>query len=57
MGHGDSHGEDADEHDAEEQLASQLKRIQDVRDEIAASGKNHLSDYWIETIDFKVITE
>ncbi len=40
-----------------EQQAAQLKRIQDVRDEIAASGKDHLSDYWIETIEFKVITE
>jgi hypothetical protein len=58
VGHGDNHGEEADgEHDAEEQLASQLQRIQDVRDEIATSGKDHLSDYWIETIEFKVITE
>ena len=57
VGHGDNHGEDAEEHDAEHQVASQLERIQDVRDEIAASGKDHLSDYWIETLDFKVITE
>jgi hypothetical protein len=59
VGHGDEHGEDAgeEEHDAEEQVASQLKRIQDVRDEIAASGKDHLSDYWIETLEFKVLAE
>lgn len=68
VGHGDDHGEAADhaedqdeksevEHETETQIASQLQRIQDVRDEIAGSGKDHLSDYWIETIDFKVITE
>ena len=58
VGHGDNHGEEADgEHDVAEQQAAQLKRIQAVRDEIAASGKDHLSDYWIETIEFKVITE
>lgn len=32
-----------------------LASIQDLRDEIAASGKDHLSDYWIETIELKVI--
>ena len=59
VGHGNEHGEHAgdEEHDADEQLTAQLERIQDVRDEIAASGKDHLSDYWLETIDFKVITE
>lgn len=58
VGHGDEHGEDvAEEQNVEEQETAQLKRIQDVRDEIAASGKDHLSDYWIETIEFKVITE
>ncbi len=58
VGHGDNHGEDvAEEQNVEEQETAQLKRIQDVRDEIAASGKDHLSDYWIETIEFKVITE
>ena len=60
VGHGDNYGEaqavEGDQN-AEMQQASQLKSIQDVRDEIAASGKDHLSDYWIETIDFKVITE
>ena len=56
-GHED-HGEEAGgEHDVAEQQTAQLKRIQAVRDEIAASGKDHLSDYWIETIEFKVITE
>jgi hypothetical protein len=68
VGHGDNHGEaqiqDEDqgeeaegELDGAEQLTAQLKRIQDVRDEIAASGRDHLSDYWIETIEFKLITE
>jgi hypothetical protein len=31
-----------------------LASIQKLRDDIAASGKDHLSDYWIETIEFKV---
>lgn len=59
VGHGDEHGESpvAGENDDVEQMASQLQRIQDVRDEIAASGKDHLSDYWLETLEFKVITE
>jgi len=62
VGHGDDHGENQgeeseEEHEAESQMASQLEKIQDVRDEIAASGKDHLSDYWLETIKFKVITE
>jgi hypothetical protein len=65
VGHGDNHGgaqvadgEEAEgERDAEMQIAAQLKRIQEVRDEIAASGKDHLSDYWIETVEFKVIAE
>jgi len=68
VGHGDNHGEapvegnedhgeEEREQDAEMQQASQLQKIQDLRDEIAASGKDHLSDFWIETIEFKVITE
>lgn len=65
VGNGDNHGgvqvadgEEAEgEHDAEMQMAAQLKRIQEARDEIAASGKDHLSDYWIETVEFKVIAE
>jgi hypothetical protein len=57
VGHGDHHGDGVAEHDAGEQQASQLQRIQEVRDEIAASGKEHLSDYWIETLDFKVVAE
>jgi hypothetical protein len=68
VGHGDNHGEapvegtedhgeEEGENDAENQQAPQLKRIQEVRDEIAASGKDHLSDYWIETIEFKVLAE
>jgi hypothetical protein len=53
----DSGQEAEGEHEDETQMASQLQKIQDVRDEIAASGKDHLSDYWLETIEFKVITE
>lgn len=31
-----------------------LASIQKLRDEIAASGKDHLSDYWIETIELTI---
>ncbi|MFC2098793.1 hypothetical protein ACFLSP_03500 [Bacteroidota bacterium] len=67
VGHGDDHGdadadaehEDGSDHDedADQQLEVQLAKIQNVRDEIAESGKDHLSDYWIETIILKVIKE
>jgi len=58
VGYGDEHAEAPGlEGGTETQIASQLQRIQDVRDEIAGSGMDHLSDYWIETIEFKVITE
>ncbi len=53
----EDHGEEEEELDTETEIASQLQKIQDVRDEIAASGKDHLSDFWIETIEFKIITE
>ena len=43
--------------DPEAQKAATLKKIQSIRDEIAASGKDHLSDYWIETLEFEVIKE
>lgn len=56
IGHGDSHAEGTGEHD-DAGVAPQLERIQEVREEIAASGLDHLSDYWIETINFRVITE
>lgn len=65
VGHGDSHEavQDAD-HEGEENDADpeahkeeQLARIQQVRDEIAQSGKDHLTDYWIETLEYKVIEE
>jgi hypothetical protein len=35
----------------------QLANIQSVREEIAQSGNDHLSDYWIETSVFEVIKE
>jgi hypothetical protein len=64
----DDHHSTSDEHHANAEqpgaethkatpLEEQLARIQEVRDEIATSGKDHLSDYWIETIDFKVKSE
>lgn len=58
VGHGDDHGDDAAEPvDEEDELKTQLANIQSVREEIAQSGKDHLSDYWIETSVFEVIKE
>ncbi len=48
---------DSSGQDAENQKEAQLANIQKIRDEIAESGKDHLSDYWIETIEFKVIKD
>jgi len=51
------HQDGLDEHQkqqAELEGGDPLANIQSLRDEIAASGKDHLSDYWIETIEFAV---
>ena len=65
VGHGEHSNEQAEvaeeEHaegeDAQAQKEATLKQIQSLRDKIAESGKDHLSDYWIETISFKVLEE
>jgi hypothetical protein len=66
VGHGNQHDGSSDEHlsgeanqdeegeHAESDIEAKLAQIQKVRDEIAESGKDHLSDYWIETVSFKV---
>ena len=51
---------EADHVEGEDSMAQNeaiLERIQALRDEIATSGKDHLSDYWIETISFKVLED
>jgi len=56
------HAEDVD-HDAdaavdpEAQIKAQLDNIQSIRDDIAESGKDHLSEYWIEAVSFSVLEE
>ena len=54
---GETHdqGEHAEQEDRKARQEATLKRIQSIRDEIAASGKDHISDYWIETVAFKVL--
>ena len=47
--------QDAEGQNAESNIEAKLAQIQKVRDEIAESGKDHLSDYWIETLRYKVI--
>jgi len=49
--------QEAEGGNAESDIEAKLAQIQKVRDEIAESGKGHLSDYWIETVSFKVIRE
>lgn len=49
------HESGLDEHQKQEAEVSgtdPLATIQKLREDIAASGKGHLSDYWIETIEF-----
>lgn len=46
----DEHQKQETEVSGEDPLAS----IQKLRDDIVASGKDHLSDYWIETIEFSM---
>jgi hypothetical protein len=51
------HEDGLDEHQKEESEASgtdPLATIQKLREDIASSGKDHLSDYWIEAIEFSV---
>ena len=51
------HQDGLDEHQkqqVETGSADALASIQKLRDDIAASGKDHLSDYWIETIELQV---
>jgi len=50
------HQDGLDEHQKQEVEAESgdpLASIQKLRDDIAASGTDHLSDYWIETIELK----
>jgi len=55
------HKDGLDEHQkqqAEElNLDAQLEKINKLREEIAASDKGYLSDFWVESIDFKKIAE
>jgi hypothetical protein len=39
--------------EVEAESGDPLAAIQKLREDIAASGNDHLSDYWIETIEFK----
>ena len=59
IGHGEhAEGESAEEEQSEgdnSEAEATLENIQSLRDEITESGKDHLSDYWIETISYKVL--
>jgi hypothetical protein len=51
------HEDGLDEHQKKQAEATgvdPLATIQKLREDIAASGKDHLSDYWIETIEFNI---
>ena len=51
----DAANEGAEEMETEAQKEATLKQIQSIRDEIAASSEDHISDYWIETVTFEVL--
>ena len=62
--HVHAEGEDSDqEHtaeadvDTEAQIKAQLANIQSMRDDIAESGKDHLSEYWVEAISYSATEE
>lgn len=58
IAHGDSHtGDMSVPENADSSIRQELARIQEVREQIAESGKDHLSDYWIETIEYKVVED
>jgi hypothetical protein len=39
---------------AEEQKLAQMESIRQKREELAASGKDHLSEYWVEAICYEL---
>ncbi len=57
QGHKDGLDEHQKDQSAELDLNEQMEQINSLREKIAASEKGYLSDFWIETIDFKVLPE
>jgi hypothetical protein len=57
QGHKDGLDEHQKDQAAETDTDAQLERVNKLREEIAASEKGYLSDFWIETIEFKVLSE
>ena len=53
VGHPAQHEGDTEAADPAVQAQATIERIQSIREDIAASGKDHLSDYWIETVSFR----
>ena len=51
-GHGEGENEAEEEHSAEEEKEKSLKNIQNMRDKIEKSEKDHLSFYSIECVEF-----
>ncbi|MBL7113175.1 MAG: hypothetical protein ISS19_14660 [Bacteroidales bacterium] len=55
------HKDGLDEHQkdqAEElDMDEQLEKVNNLREKIAASEKGYLSEFWVETIEFKVLSE
>ena len=56
-GHEDGMDEHQKDQAAEISPEDQLAKINNLREEIAASEKGYLSDYWIESIEYKVSSE
>lgn len=55
------HEDGLDEHQkdaaAELDTEGQLERVNKLREEIAATEKGYLSEFWVETVEFKVLAE
>jgi hypothetical protein len=55
-GHQDGLDEHQKDASAELDTDAQLEKVNKLREEIAASEKGYLSDFWIETIEYKVFS-
>jgi len=56
-GHKDGMDEHQKDQTKEMDVEGQLDRVNKLRKEVAASEKGYLSDFWVETIEFKVVSE
>jgi len=57
QGHKDGLDEHQKDAAAELDVDAQMEKVNKLREDIAASEKGYLSDFWVETVEFKVLSE